>query len=251
MLHKWNLTIKTLSPDLVRRAYLYLPKAYNEKPDARFPVLYMFDGQNVFLDQDATFGTSWGMYDYMNETDTELIIAAVECSSVGNDRLREYSPFSHSDPGLGRIDALGRTYMDWLVGSFKPMIDRRFRTLPDREHTLIAGSSMGGLMSLYACGMYNEVFSRAACLSPSLWVDPAKVRNMLKRSRFAPDTVLYLSYGEDEMGNHDKTPEALLAACQSLFGKGVNLTFRVVPDGSHCEASWREQIPVMMKCLGF
>lgn len=251
MLHKWTMTIESLSPGLRRRIYLYLPRAYEEKPEARFPVLYMFDGQNVFLDQDATFGTSWGMYDYMNETDTELIIAAVECNSIGNGRLHEYSPFSHHAPELEPIDALGEAYMNWLAGSFKPLLDRHLRTLADREHTLIAGSSMGGLMSLYACGHYNDVFSRAACLSPSLWVDPAKAREMLCDARFAPDTTLYMDYGADEMARHEATPEALLSACQTLYGKGVNLTFRIVPGGTHCEASWRNQVPIFMKCLGF
>ena len=78
MLHTWELTIPQLEPaDLRRRAYLYLPEAYDEDPDARFPVLYMFDGQNVFLDSDASFGRSWRMLDYLEGTGTPVIVAAV------------------------------------------------------------------------------------------------------------------------------------------------------------------------------
>lgn len=251
MLHKWELTIPQLSGDLPRRAYLYLPRAYEENPAARFPVLYMFDGHNVFLDADAAFGTSWGMYDYMNETGTPLIIAAVECNSVGDGRLCEYSPFSHSTPSLGDIQARGRTTMQWLLREFKPMIDERVRTLPDRENTLIAGSSMGGLMALYAVTSYNRYFGRAACLSPSLWVSPAKVRRMIRQADIAPDTCIYLGYGSREMNNHSDSREALFATCQSLLHRGVDLTFRIVPGGTHSEASWREQVPVFMQCLGF
>lgn len=250
MLHKWELTIPTLSPRVKRRAYLYLPRAYDQQPDRRFPVLYMFDGHNVFLDSDATYGTSWGMYDYMNRTKTPLIIAAVECNSVGNGRLREYSPFPHETEGLGLIHPLGRPYMDWLTGTFKPMIDRNFRTLPDREHTFIAGSSMGGLMSLYAVSAYNDVFSRAACLSPSLWVEPERVKRMIRRADYGEGTVIYMDYGREEMKNHEASFNALGATFQSLYARGVDLTFRIVPGGRHCEASWAQQVPIFMKCLG-
>ncbi|MDO5298358.1 MAG: alpha/beta hydrolase-fold protein [Clostridia bacterium] len=251
MLHKWEITIPCLSPELRRRAYLYLPRAYEEHPDARFPVLYMFDGHNVFLDADAAYGTSWGMYDYMNESGAPLIIAAVECNSVGNGRLREYSPFSHETASLGRIDACGRTLMNWLVHDFKPMLDANLRTLPGREHTLIAGSSMGGLMALYAATSYNRHFQRAACLSPSLWVAPHKVRRMIKHADIAPDTCIYMDYGSQEMGNHEESREALFSTCQALLHRGVDLTFRIVPGGTHSEASWRNQVPIFMKCLGF
>lgn len=251
MLHKWEITIPSLFPEVSRRAYLYVPDCYEDDPERRFPVLYMFDGHNIFIDSEAAFGTSWKMYDYMNETRTPLIIAAVACNPVGNARLREYSPFSHVTESLGDIRALGRTTMEWLVGDFKPFIDAHYRTLPDRENTLIAGSSMGGLMALYAISAYNDVFSRAASLSPSLWVNPAKVRAMIRRGKFAPDTCIYMDYGAQEMGNHKETRDALFATTQALFARGVDLTARIVPGGTHSEASWAQRVPVFMKCLGF
>ena len=122
MVYKWALQIPNLSPELTRRAYLYLPACYDEQPDARFPVMYMFDGHNVFFDEDATYGQSWGMADYMDKTDTPLIIAAVECNPVGNNRLVEYCPFTCEDPNLGRIRGRGRATMEWFIRDFKPMI---------------------------------------------------------------------------------------------------------------------------------
>ena len=65
MVIKWDVTIPRLSGDTPRRAYIYLPESYDEEPDRRYPVMYMFDGHNVFFDEDATFGKSWGMNDYM------------------------------------------------------------------------------------------------------------------------------------------------------------------------------------------
>ena len=123
MVYKWELQIPKLMPELKRRAYLYLPACYDEQPDARFPVMYMFDGHNVFFDEDATYGKSWGMARYMDETQTPLIIAAVECNPIGNNRLEEYCPFTCEDPKLGRIRGRGRTTMNWFIHGFKPMIE--------------------------------------------------------------------------------------------------------------------------------
>ena len=206
MLYRFPITIPALSGAQVRRAYLYLPRAYYEQPDRRFPVLYMFDGHNVFLDSDATYGTSWGMLDWLNRTNAELIVAAVSCNTKGNGRLIEYSPYPHHSSRLGYIPARGEETMRWLLDTFKPMIDAHVRTLPDRENTIIAGSSMGGLMALYATLCYNEHFSRAACLSPSLWTDPQQVKDMIESADVAPDTVIYMDYGSREMGNHGETP---------------------------------------------
>ncbi len=250
MLYRWNITIPQLSGAQVRRAYLYLPRAYYEQRDRRFPVLYMFDGHNVFLDSDATYGTSWGMLDYLNHEHPDLIVAAVSCNSVGNGRLIEYSPYPHHSSRLGFIPARGEETMDWLLHEFKPVIDAHVRTLPDRENTIIAGSSMGGLMALYAALCYNDHFSRAACLSPSLWTDADAVRAMIKEANVSPDTVIYMDYGSREMGNHGENARILADASWLLLSKGVDLTSRIVPGGTHCEASWRAQIPVFMRCLG-
>ncbi len=250
MLYRWNITIPQLSGAQVRRAYLYLPRAYYEQRDRRFPVLYMFDGHNVFLDSDATYGTSWGMLDYLNHEHPDLIVAAVSCNSVGNGRLIEYSPYPHHSSRLGFIPARGEETMDWLLHEFKPVIDAHVRTLPDRENTIIAGSSMGGLMALYAALCYNDHFSRAACLSPSLWTDADAVRAMIKEADVSPDTVIYMDYGSREMGNHGENARILADASWLLLSKGVDLTSRIVPGGTHCEASWRAQIPVFMRCLG-
>ena len=248
MIQTFDLTIPELSGGELRRAYVWLPDAYDGDPDARFPVLYMFDGQNVFFDEDASFGTSWRMYDYLNAGQPDVIVAAVSCSQTG--RMAEYSPLSHENGDAGHVNARGRSTMEWLLGEFKPSIDAQYRTLPDRDNTLIAGSSMGGLMSLYAALDYNGAFSRAACLSPSLWVHPRKSLRMIERARIAPDTCIYFDYGTQEMGNHPKNAEVLCAACSALLRKGVDLTFRLVPGGTHSEESWAQRVPVMMKCLG-
>ena len=151
MIEKWEITSPELTGTQTRRAYLYLPDYYDDDPDARYPVLYMFDGHNVFFDSDATYGKSWGMKEFMEETRAPLIIAAVECNhSPDHGRLKEYSPFAFRDPRFGQIPGWGKITMEWMVHKFKPDIDANVRTLQNREHTFIAGSSMGGLMRRYA-----------------------------------------------------------------------------------------------------
>lgn len=250
MVKKWNVTIPSLSGSKQRRAYIYLPASYRKEKDRRYPVLYMFDGHNVFFDSDATYGKCWGMKEYMDKTGKQLIIVAVECNHEGTCRLQEYSPVSFENATLGKIRGRGKTYMEWLTKTLKPYIDANYRTLPDRENTLIAGSSMGGLMALYGVCAYNHVFQRAACLSPSLWVSSGKVLETVARSRIRSDTCIYMDYGSEEMFNHAANAEALMSTSHLLLTKRVNLALRIVPGGTHSEASWEKQIPVFMDCLG-
>ncbi len=250
MVYKWNVTIPTLSGQPPRRGYIYLPDYYDDDPTRRFPVMYMFDGHNVFFDSDATYGKSWGMNSYMSWTRTPLIIVAIECNHNGDERLFEYSPFDFENSTLGKVRGKGKLYMDWMVNTLKPEIDAKYRTMPDREHTLICGSSMGGLMALYGATQYNHVFQRAACLSPSLWVSPVGVVEMVARADIKNDTCIYMDYGSAEIFNHAASAETLISTAHLLLTKRVNLAFRIVPGGTHSEASWEQQIPIFMDCLG-
>ncbi len=252
MVEKWTVTLPELTGEKERFAYAYIPEAAKSDPEARFPVLYMFDGHNVFFDEDATYGKSWGMKEYLERTGLPLIVAAAECSHGENgERLSEYSPFDFIAPGLGYKKGRGRETMEWFVNSFKPYIDSHYPTIPDREHTFIAGSSMGGLMSLYAVTAYNSVFSRAAALSPTVVVAPGKLDRLLRTAPLEPGTVVYMDYGSGEMRF---LPDMRLAkrfgrVASILMERGVFVNARIVPGGEHCEASWEKQIPFFMDTL--
>ena len=250
MLKKWNVTIPKLSGDKERKAYIYLPETYEDNPEKRYPVMYMFDGHNVFLDEDATYGKSWGMKKYLDANPKDLIVVAVECNHEGNRRLVEYSPLTYKNSEHGSIKGKGSVLMNWMVNTLKPYIDTNYRTLPDRKNTIIAGSSMGGLMALYGVTVYNHIFQRAACLSPSLWVSPGKVLEMVARAHIRRDTTVYMDYGELEMFNHAASQESMISTAHLLLTKRVNLALRIVPGGNHSEASWEKQIPIFMDCLG-
>ncbi len=249
MLIKWNVTIPKLSGSSPRRAFIWLPDSYEAEPDRHYPVLYMFDGHNIFRDEYAAFGKSWGMEDYMRYTGKDLIIVAVECNHNGSQRLMEYSPVSYRNKEHGSIQGRAPVYMKWLVNQLKPYVDKSFRTLPDREHTSLAGSSMGGLIALYGVTAYNHIFRQAACLSPSLWVAPAKLLAMVARTNYTPDTAIFLSYGQKEMGNHSANRWAIGMVAKELYARGVNLTLRIVRNAYHCEAAWEQEVPIFMNCL--
>ena len=157
---------------------------------------------------------------------------------------------NYENDTMGKIRGKGRVYMNWLVGTLKPYIDENYRTLPDRLNTIIAGSSMGGLMAMYGATVYNHVFQRAACLSPSLWVAPGKMLEIIARAHVRRDTCIYMDYGSEEIFNHAANAEALISTSHLLLTKRVNLAFRIVPGGDHSEASWERQIPIFMDCLG-
>ena len=250
MIEKWSAAIPKLTGREPRTVYVYVPDSAKKDPEARFPVLYMFDGHNVFFDKDATYGKSWGMKEFMEQSGTPLIIVAVDCNHhPNNGRLSEYSPFTFEDAKLGFIRGRGRTTMEWMVHTLKPMIDRKYPTIPEREATYIAGSSMGGLMSLYAVLKYNDVYSRAACLSPSIWFATRRLDRFIRESVVSPDTVIYMDYGSREMGNHAAMRSQFAQVTTRLLEKNIWLTSRIVPNGDHCEACWEEQLPFFINTL--
>ncbi len=248
MIRVEKIQIPTLPTKKPRRLYIYTPKGYEQSED-RYPVLYMFDGHNVFYDSHATYGKSWGMKEYLEKSKLPLILAAVECNPEGENRMSEYAPWDISWRGKMMFEGRGKVTMDWIVNELKPRIDGAYRTLPDREHTLIAGSSMGGLMALYAVVAYNDTFSRAAALSPSLWAARGHGQALLKAHPLLVPTRIYMDMGTGETNGHIIVLTRLFGAAQRLTRAGAHVDARVVPDAQHSEAYWEQRIPVFMEYL--
>jgi predicted alpha/beta superfamily hydrolase len=153
-----------------RQITIYLPAGYDEKADRRYPVLYMQDGQNIF-DADRAYipGQHWRVLEAADQaigerTASPMIIVGVDHAGVA--RADEYTPVrdrKHNNGG-GADE-----YLRMLAEELKPAIDARFRTLTDPENTAIAGSSLGGLLTLHAALTRRDVFGRAAAMSPSVW----------------------------------------------------------------------------------
>ena len=244
-----KIQIPDLPTEKPRRLYIFLPKGYDAS-DRRYPVFYMFDGHNVFYDSHATYGKSWGMKEYLKKHNLQLILVAVECNPEGFRRLFEYSPWDFSAPRpIGDVQGLGKVTMDWFTTVLKPEIDATYRTLPDREHTIIGGSSMGGLMSLYAAVEYNHVFSRAAVLSPSLWVSPSKLKELIRSHPLASPTRIYMDMGTGEIDKRRLALSGMFETAKYLSKAGADVSANVIPGAVHNEAAWEKRIPDIFRYL--
>jgi isoamylase len=147
-----------------RDVLVYLPPSYGSS-GRHYPVLYMQDGQNLF-DATTSFAGEWLVDETMERVAREGLEAiVVAVPNIGRHRADEYSPFRDERVGGGRGDA----YLAFLIETLKPRIDEEFRTRREREATGIMGSSMGGLISLYALLRHPETFGFAGAMSPSLW----------------------------------------------------------------------------------
>lgn len=223
-----------------------------------FPVMYYFDGHNLFRDEDATYGKSWGLDEFMARWDKDLIIVGVECAHEGNKRLSEYLPYS-SGGWLRGIEPLGEATMNGIIYELKPYIDSTFPTIPFRECTAIGGSSMGGLMAAFAVIRYNQYISKAACLSPSIGSVSGKLWHEMNNTFISPDTRMYLSWGTMEGYGGIKDPDKedrsswLYRACRATANKieaagGASRLYCQV-GGRHCEADWEKQLQIFMPFL--
>ena len=105
-------------------------------------------------------------------------------------------------------------------------------------------------MSVYAIAQYNDVFSKAAALSPSLWCAPEKIVQMIHNTVFQKETQIYMDYGSEELSYNKKSANALRRVTGAFLDEGVYVCTRIVPGGQHNEATWERQIPVFMLCLG-
>ena len=241
-----------------RPLHIYLPDDYTNGMD-RYPVLYMFDGHNLFSDKDATYGKCWGLKEFLDGWDQKLIVVGIECGHEGDERLSEYLPYRTMTPAKwAMFKPLGSATMDWIVNEIKPMIDREYRTLPDREFTGIGGSSMGGIMALYAGVRYNHIFSRAACVSSAIGFCVRPMMKDIRSCPIHPNSRFYLSWGTREAyGLKDPTREDHSSrtykwnkrAADLLTERGAQVKLYCQVEGRHCEADWEKQNPIYMDYL--
>lgn len=225
----------------------------------RYPVLYMHDAQNLFRDEEATYGTCWRLGETLTRLGLDLIVVGIDSNHEGLGRLDELSPWvndeiQHKGVGIDRpVGGEGDAYLDFLVHQLKPQIDAAYPTLPRRETTFLAGSSMGGLASLYGACRHPEVFGRAACFSSAFWFATTPLLAFLKNSPL-PDRV-YLDVGTAEGSRQHNEEERLRYVNDSrdvyeaLAARGWGSDrLRLVIDegGQHNEAAWARRLPAAL-----
>jgi predicted alpha/beta superfamily hydrolase len=244
-----------------RRVWVYLPPNYATESSRRFPVLYMLDGQNVF-DAATSFVGEWEV----DETLEKLIPAGevaplmvVAVDNGGHSRIDEYTPWPDKCLREGR-GGRAAAHMQAIIEILKPHIDQEYRTLPGREDTGFAGSSLGGLMSLYAAFFHGDVFGRIGAFSPSLWWDGCRMTNCITGLP-KPDCRLYTDMGglesfqfEDiDMNETDDSLDRLRVLKAVLTGRGFreghDLMVVEAPGAVHNEGAWARRFPGAMRFL--
>ena len=240
-----------------RPLHIYLPDDYFSSGE-HYPVMYFFDGHNLFSDEDATYGKSWGMKAFLDTWGKKMIVVGIECTHEGIERLFEYLPYDCVFSREKDANAMGEKTMRWIVDEIKPMIDREYRTYPFRECTAIGGSSMGGLMAYYAVLRHNRWFSKAACVSSAFGFCMDEVRADLDACCVDPDTRVYLSFGTREahgvknvMENDTEsiTYHRNREAADKIQRDCAREKLVCQVGGGHCEADWEKLVPDFMNFL--
>jgi predicted alpha/beta superfamily hydrolase len=234
-------TLEIWSPQLRNRRVVdvYLPDSY-DMGRRRYPVVYMHDGQNLSDPSIAFGGNTWQLeaaLDQLRSLDLEAIVVGLH--NRGEERLGEYSPFADPRHGGG----LGSRYVPFIADTVKPRIDAAYRTRRDRESTVIAGSSMGGLISLYAFFLRPSPFGRVAAMSPSVWFGARQILEFVDRARLTRGRI-YLDVGTAE-GAGTLRDARMVARLIRQKGYQGRETFRYIEaDGHrHTESDWARRLP--------
>lgn len=219
-----------------RRVWIYLPPDYKTSRK-KYPVLYMHDGQNVFDDL-TSFAGEWSVdetLDSIGSHSNEMIVVAVD--NGGTKRINEYCPYDMEKFGEGE----GDRYVDFLVKTLKPFIDKNYRTVKTKPNTFIAGSSMGGLISMYAILKYPKVFGGAGIFSPAFWIGP-KIFDDIDAKGAKVNSKIYFYCGEQE--GETMVPDTEKAFSEMRKVSGSRMVCIIRPDGKHSEWVWKEEFPL-------
>ncbi len=229
-----------------RRIWIYLPEDY-QTSNKKYPVIYMHDGQNLFDDLTAYAG-EWKIdetLDSIFKTDKKsYIVVGIDHGS--DERLNEYGPWNNPKYGGGK----GDLYADFLAKTLKPYIDKNYRTLTSAKNTGLMGSSMGGLISLYAGTKYPTKFGKLGIYSPSTWFTKKDLFQYVNSISKRNQKTKFYFYGGHLEG--DSLVEDINEISEILQSKGVpatNIKINTEQKGTHQEKYWAKEFPKTVKWL--
>lgn len=247
-----------------RTVRVYLPNDYDENLDKHYKVLYMHDGHNLYYEETSAYGGIWDIQGSMKKSEASgkegIIVVGIDCHPDGG-RLNEYCPWVNDNlriltPSLGidKAGGEGDLYLSFIVNSLKPYIDKNYRTLKTKENTFIAGSSMGGFISLYAVYKYPEVFSVVGAFSTAIWFKKDKLIEFLK-DNFTIGISVYLDSGTKETSDKEKSEfnaiyvndtNEIANLLLDLGQPPEDLKVLIDEGADHSEESWRRRFPIFL-----
>lgn len=227
-----------------RDLVVWLPPGYESERERRYPVLYMHDGSNVYIE--------WRIDEVAKPLIASrqiepLIIVLIPNGGGPEDRYEDYTPTRPPNVRFGgKADAYGR----FLIEEVKPFIDREYRTLKDAANTGLGGASLGGLVSLYLGLNYPDVFGKLAVMTPSVSWDNKLIVRQVRGVKAKPATRIWLDVGKlerpDVIGNVKELRDALV---RKGWTSGADLVYFEAPDGKHDDVSFGRRADVMLKFL--
>jgi len=217
------------------RFRVFLPPGYRENTLKRYPVLYMHDGNNLFLKEEAFLGNTWrtdevlGLLDKMNAIDEAIVVGVHP-----NEREREYTQPGYEDYGR------------FLVETLKPLIEAKYRTRPGAENTAAMGSSLGGVVSFYLGWQWPEVFGKVACLSSTFTFRD----DLIERVAAEPkrELKIYLDSGWPR-DNYEATRSMRDRLIWKGYRPGTDLLYLAFPEAKHDERAWAARSPIPFQFL--
>ncbi len=247
-----------------RNVDVYLPTGYTDKSDRRYPVIYMHDGQNLFNPETAFIGIDWGIDKALERIASDNRDMATLVVGIWNtpQRFAEYMPQMPVESMLNTAqrDALMQeygpphadAYLEFIVKELKPFIDANYRTAIGRDGTFIMGSSLGGLISVYAVCEYPELFGGAGCLSTHWPAGGGIVTDYLKIALPAPaHHQFYFDYGTETLDAAYEPYQKIMDTLMVTSGYVANqdwLTLKFI-GAEHSEQAWRERVHVPLRFL--
>lgn len=232
-----------------RDLIVYLPPGYHANASARFPVLYLQDGQNLFDPATAFGGVDW----HVGQTADQLIaegkirpLIIVGIYNTGERRIREYTPTRDRKMGGGGADRYGRM----LLGEIGPFIHSEYRSLNEATNTGLGGSSLGGLLTLYLGLKFPGQFGRLAVLSPSVWWDGRWILDYAADRKISVHPRIWLDAGTAEGG---RTVDLLRKMRDVLIARGwslhSDLEYNEFERAQHNEAAWAQRVGPFLQFL--
>ncbi|KFF16073.1 alpha/beta hydrolase [Flavobacterium hydatis] len=236
-------TIEAPQLKTTKKIWLYLPENYSTSVKKKYSVIYMHDAQNLF-DAKTSYAGEWNVDEKLDSLKAQVIVVGIE---HGNEkRLDELTPYKNEKYGGGNAD----DYLDFIVKTLKPYIDKNFRTKTKAKNTIIFGSSLGGLVSYYAILKYPEIFGKAGIFSPSFWFS----NSIYTKTKEIPKikTKIYFLCGDkesDDMVTDLNKMERLLDTKRCYC---LHLTkTKIIKGGEHNEKLWRDGFVQAVLWLGY
>jgi predicted alpha/beta superfamily hydrolase len=212
--------------------WVYLPYNYDESAQ-HFPVIYMHDGQHVF-DHAESEKRDWHVEDKLNVLHSQAIIVGIEHGG-SNRRIDEMTPYKNEKYGGGHAD----DYLDFIVNTLKPHVDENYKTLSDKEHTTIFGSSVGGLISFYAMLKFPGVFGNAGVFSPSFWFSD-EIFALMETIDHIEGRIYFMAGDHESMGMVPDI-EHMEQLVLSRVNNPEQLHKKIVHNGRHNELLWARE----------